>query len=81
MSKMQETNATTLAQKERDLFVSKGELATATKELKAMRVREMELKYSLGNAHEEDLGLNAQTVALTRKSGLLAQELDEVKVA
>lgn len=48
--------------------MSKGELATATKELKAMRVREMELKDSLGKAHKEDLGLNAQTVAQTRKS-------------
>ena len=50
---MQETNATTLAQKVRELFMSKGELATATKELKAMRVREMELKDSLGKAHEK----------------------------
>jgi hypothetical protein len=64
MFKMQETNETTLAQKERELFVSKGELATATKEVKAMRVREMELKDSLSKAHEEDLGLNAQAVLL-----------------
>ena len=52
MSAMKETNETILAQKERELFVLKGKLATATKELKAMRVRDMELKDSLGKAHE-----------------------------
>jgi len=81
MSAMKETNETILAQKERELFVLKGELATATKELKVMRVRDMELKDSLGKAHEEDLGLTAQTVALTRESALLAQEFEEVKAA
>jgi aspartokinase len=55
MSKMQETNESTLSKKELEFFVSKGELVTA----RAMRVREMELKDSLGKAHEEDLGLNA----------------------
>ena len=58
---MQETNATTLAKKERDLFVSKSELAAATKELGALKVRDQD---SLGKAHEEDLWLNAQTVVL-----------------
>ena len=61
---MQETNATTLAKKERDLFVSKSELAAATKELGALKVREIELQDSLGKAHEEDLRLNAQAVVL-----------------
>lgn len=46
-----------------------------------MRVQEMELKDSLGKAHKEDLGLNAQAVSQTRKSGLLALELNKVKVA
>ena len=50
-----------------------------TKELRAMQVREIELRDSLGKAHEEDRGLNAQAVVLNCKSEKLAREVDEVK--
>jgi hypothetical protein len=39
-SKMQETNATTLTKKKRNLFETKSKLAAATKELGASKVRE-----------------------------------------
>jgi len=42
---------------------------------------ELELRDSLGRAHEEDLGLNAQVAALTRKSDLLTQELEDGKAS
>jgi len=76
---MQETARTQLAQKERELLLSTSELASVTKEFKAMQVRELELRDSLGRAHEEDLELNAQVAALTRKSDLLTQELEDGK--
>jgi len=63
---MQETSKTQLAQKERELLLSTCELASVTKEFKAMQVRELKLRDSLGKAHEEDLGLNAQVADLTR---------------
>ena len=44
-----------------------------------MQVRELELRDSLGQAHEMDLGLNAKVSVLTRKSDLLAQELEDDK--
>ena len=46
-----------------------------------MQVWELELRDSLGRAHEVDLGLNAQVLVLTRKSDLLAQELDDGKAS
>jgi len=72
LAAMQETAKTRLAQKERELLLSASELASVTKEFKAMQVRELEIRDSLGRAHEEDLGLNARVADLTRKSDLLA---------
>ena len=46
-----------------------------------MQVRELELRDSLGRAHDVDLGLNAQVAVLTRKSDLLAQELEDGKAS
>ena len=46
-----------------------------------MQVRELELRDSLGRAHEVDLGLNAKVSVLTRKSDLLAQELEDSKAS
>ena len=46
-----------------------------------MQVRELELRDSLGRAHEVDLGLNVQVAVLTRKSDLLAQELEDGKAS
>ena len=46
-----------------------------------MQVRELELRDSLGRAHEMDLGLNAKVSVLTRKSDLLAQELEDGKTS
>jgi len=78
---MHETAGTQLAQKERELLMSTNELASVTKELKAMQVRELELRDTLGRAHEVDLGLNAQMAVLTHKSDLLAQELEDGKAS
>jgi hypothetical protein len=72
LAAMQETAKTQLAHKERELLLSTSELTSVTKEFKAMQVRELELRDSLGRAHEEDLGLNARVADLTRKSDLLA---------
>jgi hypothetical protein len=72
LAAMQETAKTRLAQKERELLLSASELASVTKEFTAMQVRELEIRDSLGRAHEEDLGLNARVADLTRKSDLLA---------
>ena len=66
LAAMQETAKTQLAQKERELLLATSELASVTKEFKAMQVRELKLRDSLGKAHEEDLGLNAQVADLTR---------------
>ena len=81
LSAMQETARTQLAQKERELLLSISELASVNKEFKAMQVRELELRDSLGRAHEVDLGLNAKVSVLTRKSDLLAQELEDSKAS
>jgi len=81
LAAMQETAKTKLAQKERELLLSTSELASATKELKAMEVRELKLRDSLGRANAEDLGLSAQVAALTHKSDLLAQELADSKAS
>ena len=67
LAAMQETAKIQLAQKERELLLSTAELVSATKELKAMKVQELELRGSLGRANAEDLGLNAQMTALTHK--------------
>ncbi len=48
LSAMQETAKTQLAQKGRELLLSTSELALVTKEVKAMKVRELELRDSLG---------------------------------
>ena len=68
-------------QNERELLLSTREFASVTKEFKAMQMRELELKDSLGRAHELDLELNAQVVVLTRKLDLLAQELEDGKAS
>ncbi len=81
LTAMQETAKTKLAQKERELLLSTSELASATKELKAMKVRELELRDSLGRANAEALGLSAQVAALSHKSDLLAQELADSKAS
>ncbi len=81
LAAMQETAKIQLAQKERELLLSTAELASATKELKAMKVRELELRDSLGRANAEDLELNAQVAALTHKSDLLAQEVADSKAS
>jgi len=78
---MQETAKTQLAQKERELLLATSELASVTKELKALKVRELELRDSLGRANAEDLGLSAQVAVLTHKSDLLAQELADSKAS
>jgi hypothetical protein len=76
LAAMQETAKTQLAQKERELL-----LATSELEFKAMQVQELELRDSFGRAHEEDLGLNAKVADLTRKSDLLAHELEDGKAS
>ena len=81
LAAMQETAKTQLAHKERELLLLTSELTSVTKEFKAMRVRELELRDSLGRAHEEDLGLNAQVADLTRKSDLQAHELEDSKAS
>jgi len=81
LAAMQETAKTQLAQKGRELLLSTSELALVTKEVKAMKVRELELRDSLGRANAEDLGLNAQVAALTHKSDVLAQELADGKAS
>ena len=78
---MQETARTQLVQKERELLLSTSKLASVTKELKAMKARELELRDSLGRANAEDLELSAQVAALTHKSDLLAQELADSKAS
>ena len=57
LAAMQETAKIQLAQKERELLLSTAELVSATKELKALKVQELELRDSLGRANAEDLGL------------------------
>ena len=81
LAAMQETAKTQLAQKERELLLATSELASVTKEFKEMQVQELELRDSLGRAHEEDLGLNAKVADLTRKSDLLAHELEDGKAS